>query len=224
MSELMAFGPQLVELALVVIASLVAALVLVGRRPWVFGLVPWASALAVGSALSIAVATLTRLAPNGAWVARGRVQPDPFATIRGYQGDVSALAFYVAGNVLLFVPLGFFLYLALRRGVLLPAVLTVAASATVETLQLGIYSRNTDVDDLLLNSLGGIGGVLAAAVVLALWQRLRTALPQPDRHPQPPRRDRPLASVPASGASRDDGLGGWWGPVRSAQGVGDRAS
>ncbi len=55
----------------------------------------------------------------------------------------------------MFIPLGFFLYLALRRRMLLCAALATLVSIGVEILQLPIYSRATDVDDVITNGLGG---------------------------------------------------------------------
>ncbi|WP_261164214.1 VanZ family protein [Microbacterium sp. Marseille-Q6965] len=77
----------------------------------------------------------------------------------------------VALNVLLFVPLGFFLRLGWRRGLVASAVAGFAISLLIETTQLtgvwGIYPcafRFFDVDDLLANTTGALlGGVLSLA-------------------------------------------------------------
>jgi glycopeptide antibiotics resistance protein len=71
------------------------------------------------------------------------------------------------------VPLALFLHLALRRSVWLTIALGVLASVTVEILQLPIWSRSTDVDDVLLNSLGVLVGAALAAAVLRLPEPLR---------------------------------------------------
>ena len=78
----------------------------------------------------------------------------PLRTIRGYvwdYGTAESVALYVLGNVALFVPLGLFLHLALRRSVLLTTAAGMLASVAVEILQLPIWSRSTDVDDVILN-------------------------------------------------------------------------
>lgn len=79
-------------------------------------------------------------------------------------------------NVALFVPLGFFLRLVWRRGVLASAATGFAISLAIEVTQYtgvwGIYRcayRLLDVDDLLANTLGALlGGMLS----LVLKQRL----------------------------------------------------
>jgi len=78
----------------------------------------------------------------------------------------------VALNVLLFVPLGFFLRLAWRRGFVVAGIMGFAVSLAIETTQLtgvwGLYPcayRLFDVDDLLANTAGAVvGGLLSAAL------------------------------------------------------------
>ena len=79
-----------------------------------------------GALLCIALGTLTR---RGAAGEPGLVQLVPFRTIKGYlwDRDPSDTAAYVVGNVLLFVPLAFFLGCALRRAVPFPAVVAAVA-------------------------------------------------------------------------------------------------
>lgn len=159
------FGPQLVLLMAVVVASLAAAAALIGSRPGPFGLNKPAAVLAAGSGLAIAVATLTRRA--GAHRG-GYVQLEPFDTIRMYLHDgdsATSVLLYVGGNIALFAPLGFFTYLALRQSVLLTTVLCGLTSLGVEILQLPIWSRSTDVDDLICNTAGGFAGAVLAAIV-----------------------------------------------------------
>jgi hypothetical protein len=128
--------------------------------------------LAVGSGLSVAAATLTQ---HGTPAVHRSAQLRPLATIRHYAeiGNLPLTVVYVMGNVALFVPFGFFLYLALRRLRILAIAVTVAASAllslTVELLQSGIWSRNTDVDDFILNTLGGLCGALLGAATWQAW-------------------------------------------------------
>lgn len=76
----------------------------------------------------------------------------------------------VALNVLLFVPLGFYLRVILRRGVVTAAVVGFGVPLLIETTQLtGVWSlydcpyRLFDVDDLAVNTLGAIGGSLLSA-------------------------------------------------------------
>lgn len=80
-------------------------------------------------------------------------------------------------NVLLFVPLGFFLRVLAGRGIPTALLVGLGISLFVETTQLtgvwGLYPcayRVFDVDDLLTNTLGAvIGSVLALAVPRRLW-------------------------------------------------------
>jgi hypothetical protein len=156
------FGPQLVAIVLAAALSCGVALTAlrIPSRPW--GLHPAALCMAAGSGLCIAIGTLTRRASG---VGRGKVQLELLATIREYlaAGTTGQLLVYVVGNVALFVPLGFFGHLALRRGVLLTGLLATGFSVMVEILQLPIWTRSTDIDDVLLNGIGGFTGALVAA-------------------------------------------------------------
>jgi VanZ family protein len=174
------FGAQLPWLALVAFASLVAAVAARNSHPGPLG-VHWpAACLAVGSALGIALATVT---PRGnAWSA-GHVQLVPFHTLRNYfdgYDSAQTMLLYVVGNVVMFLPFGLFVQLALRRWVVLTIALGLLASVTVEVLQLPIWSRSSDVDDVILNTLGAVVGATLAAVVLRLpaaWRRPRLLFP-----------------------------------------------
>ncbi len=87
-----------------------------------------------------------------------------------YQGLHSRISLTdVVGNLLLFMPFGFFLYLTLNEaGFPHPITLTVIAaflfSATIEAIQLFIPERNTATHDLLNNTIGGLTGALMAYV------------------------------------------------------------
>jgi glycopeptide antibiotics resistance protein len=71
----------------------------------------------------------------------------------------------VLGNVAAFVPFGFLIPLLRvgRTGVARIALLSLALSALIETLQYLSGRRVADVDDLLLNTLGGVLGYLSCA-------------------------------------------------------------
>lgn len=173
------FGSQLVQISIVVvICGVLAALaaVLQERRSRSATIAAGSAVLAVGSALAISIATLTR---RGDGTGHGRVQLEPLLTLHSYwwTGDPALLLVYVFGNVALFVPLGFFAFLALRRigwvAVLLAAVASSLCSLTVEVLQLPIWSRSTDIDDWILNSLGGLVGAVLGALAWQGWLVLR---------------------------------------------------
>lgn len=80
----------------------------------------------------------------------------------------------LALNLLLFVPLGFFLRLILRRGVVVAGLVGLAVSLLIETTQLtgvwGLYDcayRLFDVDDLAINTAGAVVGSLVSALFVA---------------------------------------------------------
>lgn len=83
-------------------------------------------------------------------------------------------------NVVLFGPLGFFLRVLWRRGVVVATATGLVISLAIELTQLtgvwGLYRcayRVFDVDDLLLNTLGALLGSLVALPVVALLSRRR---------------------------------------------------
>ncbi|MDQ7991114.1 MAG: VanZ family protein [Propionicimonas sp.] len=89
-----------------------------------------------------------------------------------------------AFNVILFMPLGYFLRVVARRGVVVATaaglVVTVAIESTQYTGLWGLFPcayRVFDVDDLLLNTLGAFLGSLAAVPVVAVLDRARPEPP-----------------------------------------------
>lgn len=110
---------------------------------------------------------------------------DPLGSIRElWAGDVGGgglagllrdpVFLQLALNLLLFVPLGFFLRVILRRGVVVATVVGFAVSLLIETTQLtGVWSlydcayRLFDVDDLVINTAGAIAGSLVSALFVA---------------------------------------------------------
>lgn len=100
----------------------------------------------------------------------------PFKTILGYfaaGGD----QFYVnvAGNIVVFVPLGFGLPLLWRRmhNFILLNLVMLAVPALVEFIQLFI-GRSVDVDDVILNYIGGAIGALAHTAVKLIFPKVKT--------------------------------------------------
>lgn len=87
-------------------------------------------------------------------------------------------------NVILFVPLGFFLRVLGGRGILVALVVGLGLSAFIETTQLtgvwGLYPsayRVFDVDDMLTNTTGALLGSILSLVVP---KRMRGSEPSPD--------------------------------------------
>ncbi|GAB6903568.1 VanZ family protein [Kineosporia succinea] len=174
------FGSQLVLDLVVAGIALVCAFLVRRRQAW-FGLTPWAVCLTVGSLAVIAISTLS---PRTGDITPGRLQLEPLATLRVYRYHPADLLMFVGGNVLMFVPLGLFLYLAVRRSVLLCAVATTLVSVGVEVLQLGIWTRSTDIDDVITNGFGGLLGVLLGAVLVRFGTRDASGHPERSGHPR----------------------------------------
>ncbi len=80
----------------------------------------------------------------------------------------------LAGNVLAFVPFGFFLPVLLPRtkGVIHMTLFTFEFSLLVETIQLVSKVGSFDVDDLILNTLGGILGYVCFEVCDKIRRKL----------------------------------------------------
>ena len=72
-------------------------------------------------------------------------------------------------NVLLFLPLGFFLALLLRRP-LTAALLCVVLSLAIECYQSSLTTRVGSFADVVANGLGAVLGALAATVILLVWR------------------------------------------------------
>lgn len=86
----------------------------------------------------------------------------------------------VLGNVVAFVPLGVFLPLLWRRiGIWPNLLIVVCASVAVEIIQ-GLFALSApDIDDVILNTLGGLVGILPFTLLRALlrgWRRVTTVM------------------------------------------------
>lgn len=134
--------------------------------------------------------TLLPLPPAGDYDCRGR-QLDPLGSLGAIDPAAPATllrdpAFLqVALNVLLFVPLGYYVRRILGRGVVVATLVGLATSLVIETTQLtGVWNiydcayRLFDVDDLMVNTLGAVGGSLLSAVFV---RRRERAEPLPTR-------------------------------------------
>ena len=110
----------------------------------------------------------------------------------------------LALNVLLFLPLGFFLRVLAGRGILTALLVGFGVSLVIETTQLtgvwGVFPcayRVFDVDDLLTNTAGALLGSVLALVVP---RRLRgSALPDASVTPHPVTRGRRLLAMVCDG-------------------------
>ena len=99
----------------------------------------------------------------------------PFKEMFRY--NVSSKLFFknILGNILLFMPFGLFVAAYLNEKKIYPTViLTFISSFSIEMVQL-IIGRVFDVDDILLNLIGGFIG----ALIFVLLDNLRDKLPNP---------------------------------------------
>ena len=90
-----------------------------------------------------------------------RVNLEPFKTINIYQ----TLGKQIMGNFVMLLPLGIYLplmYRRLRKAYHFFVVLLICflVSVAIELLQLATSYRSTDIDDVILNTLGGAAGFL----------------------------------------------------------------
>lgn len=99
----------------------------------------------------------------------------PFKEIFRY--DINSKLFFrnIIGNVLLFMPFGLFVAAYLDSEKVYPVfILTFISSISVEIVQ-KIIGRVFDVDDIILNSIGGIVG----ALIYIILDKIRDNLPNP---------------------------------------------
>ncbi len=82
----------------------------------------------------------------------------PFQEIFRYEIGSKMFIFNVLGNILIFVPFGYFVSRYIKaKNVWQIILLSIITSVTVETVQLRI-GRSFDIDDIFLNLIGGIIG------------------------------------------------------------------
>lgn len=122
--------------------------------------------------LSDPQALLARAAQR--WENRAGINLTPGATVRAMleKGSRGQKLINLAGNVLIFVPLGFLPALLWKRWRHLWTAVPLCAgvSLLIEALQLFI-GRSVDVDDLILNTLGGLLGYLLFCLVPRKWKQ-----------------------------------------------------
>lgn len=84
----------------------------------------------------------------------------PFKEMFRYNIGSSLFIKNVLGNILLFVPLGFYAsYYTKSKKILSPFIIVLISSTAIEFTQLNI-GRTFDIDDIILNVVGGIMGSL----------------------------------------------------------------
>ncbi|MGN7970717.1 VanZ family protein [Microbacterium sp. 22296] len=174
------------------------------------GLTLWRTALWAGAAVyfwAIWTYTLIPMPESDDYRCRG-LNLRPFEFVDEIRSAVAVSGRYltdpvvlqVALNVLLFLPLGFFLRVLGGRGILIAGLSGLAISGIIETTQLtGVWGlfpcayRVFDVDDLIANTSGALLGSLVAFAVPA---RHRGAQKAPDAEtPRPVTRRRRLLGI-----------------------------
>lgn len=107
-----------------------------------------------------------------------RYNLQPFQEIRRFikYRDILGFKYFfinVFGNVLAFMPLGFFIPALgnLRKNGLLVILICFSLSLLVEVIQLVFKLGSFDVDDLLLNTLGGLLGYIVCLVLHKITEK-----------------------------------------------------
>lgn len=78
-----------------------------------------------------------------------------------YHVSKGAIVYNLLGNIAVFIPFGIFLYLYKLRNIFLVSFLAAFCSCSVELLQYAFKIGVTDIDDVILNTLGAfIGAVI----------------------------------------------------------------
>lgn len=97
----------------------------------------------------------------------------PFKEIFRYSIGSHKFIKNVLGNIMLFIPFGFLSsYLLKNRKFSIVTILTIIASLTIETVQYYI-GRVFDIDDIILNLLGGIIGFLIFIGIDAIRNKVK---------------------------------------------------
>src|SRR5436190_17049401 len=104
------------------------------------------------------------------------VNLEPFKTIDIYQ----TLGKQILGNFVMLLPLGIYLpllYTKLRKAYSFFAVLLISflVSDGIELLQLATSYRSTDIDDVILNTLGGGAGFLIYLLIKTITLQKKTS-------------------------------------------------
>ena len=102
----------------------------------------------------------------------GGVNLVPFKEMLRYSFGSPKFIKNVVGNIIMFIPFGFFVSYYLKANKLsYPVILTLIVSLTIELVQLKI-GRVFDIDDVILNVVGGFCGFLIYVGLSAISNRL----------------------------------------------------
>lgn len=96
----------------------------------------------------------------------------PFKEIMHYEFGSKMFIYNVLGNILIFVPFGYFISRYVKPKKILPIIVdALITSVTVETVQLKI-GRSFDIDDIILNIVGAIIGYFVYIAFDAIYKHL----------------------------------------------------
>ena len=96
----------------------------------------------------------------------------PFKEIFRYEVGSKWFIQNILGNIIMFIPFGLFVAYLMKTRKALPTILiTIVISATIEYTQLQI-GRTFDIDDILLNLVGGIAGYMIYLIFNVLESHL----------------------------------------------------
>ena len=102
---------------------------------------------------------------NSARMISRTVSLTPFKTILNYFSDANVNIWIalmnVVGNIIIFIPMGLYLQIFNKnKKIINSAALIFAVSLCVEVIQYILEIGRTDIDDIILNTLGGFVGIL----------------------------------------------------------------
>ncbi|HEY6746037.1 MAG TPA: VanZ family protein [Mycobacteriales bacterium] len=172
--------------------SVIATMVMLGLLVLaVVVLAPRRRTLLLLTGASLAVVLGVTMVPWGGWRNFGlttNALDSITRNVRPERADLTAWAHAGDGplNVILFVPLGFFLALLLRRPIT-AALACVVLSVGIECYQSSLTTRVGDFTDVVANGLGAAAGAVLATLVLLVWR-------PGSRPPAPPARRTPVTT------------------------------
>ncbi len=102
----------------------------------------------------------------------GGVNIIPFSEIMRYKFGTQMFNYNVFGNILIFLPFGYLIGVYVNPKKIWPIIITtLMTSIAVEFVQLQI-GRSFDIDDIILNLIGGVGGYLLYIGLSAIHRHL----------------------------------------------------
>lgn len=89
----------------------------------------------------------------------------PFKTIIMFlkSKNIIDILFNIIGNFILFIPLGYFISIKLKWNLKKSFIICLCTTLFVESVQLILVGRTTDIDDIIINSFGGYIGILLSS-------------------------------------------------------------